>query len=756
MLRFMLLRGASAGALTLGLASAAFAQEALPTIEIGHAAPTRADAPSIVSLTRPAPENNDTYHPETATTALKTNTPIMDTPASVQVVPRAVLNDQKIVTVGDAVNNISGVIAPDVRQTGDPTFWIRGFLTYDYYLDGIRIHTIDTGSRQNLANVDRIEVLKGPASILFGRAEPGGVVNVVTKRPLETPYYAIGQELASYGETRTTLDATGPLTLDKNLLYRFNLAYENTHDFWRFSDGRNFSIAPKLLWKPDQQTEVELSLQYSRAATATAAWSPAFTTLDANPLGAIAFGARPLSFRPVTESLNQPWQRGKQDEIQIGLTFSHDLNENWNLKQRFFAQVVNQFNFNGGSFGWDPVTPFQLDNYAYLLPVFEQHNYYGNIDLTGKVDLAGASHTLLIGADYQRFDSSGFNFITFDGVPNINILAPTYLKILPTAFDPMSRSDFATHLDWWGIYVQDQVELPFGFHLLAGMRHDHAIDYDEIGKKVSSNAQRVTPRFGLLWRPIREVSLYGSYLTNFGAANGDTRRPLPPETAQQWEVGAKAELLSGKLTATLAYYDLAKQHLATPDPDPALAAQGYFKAIGEVRNRGVELDVAGEVTPGLKVIGGYSYIASMIVNDGYCVDPFNNPNGSCVYDGSGNLLSVTGAKGKRLGGVPRHAGSLWATYEFQDATFRGLKLGAGAIARSLASGDNFNDFQIPGYATVALMAGYETKILDKRTTFQINVNNLLDTRYYQQGYASNFSVTTGAPRSFRGSMKVEF
>lgn len=782
------LRGVSAGALTLVLLSvAAEAQEALPTIDIGATQPQQDAAGQLASgsgnaaptgpaAAHPPAEDNTTYRPENSMTATKTNTPIMDTPASIQIVPRAVLNDQKVTEISQAINNVSGVLAADERQTSVESFFIRGFLTSTYYLDGVRMNSSFTNSSQNMANIDRVEVLKGPASILYGRGDPGGIVNLVTKQPLEKPYTAIEQQIGSWSDYRTTLDTTGPLTADNTLLYRLNLAYENNNYFFDNSNSHNIFVAPTFRWNIDPHTYLNVYLMYTNRVTGPTGNIPAFTgpgPTSQDPLYALAFGtgSAPLSFLPRSLNGSQPWSRARNEEFVTGYSFSRDLNQDWNLRHKFQVQL-NQFDFPGAfNSNWNTTTgiPFQLDQYAALEPANRTYGYYTSFELTGKVQTGPLDHTILVGSDYQHFNQAGVEYFAFAGVPTFNALLPIYYPYPFYPFDPGTRFDFAFHESWWGAFLQDQIKLPYNVFLLAGARYDRISFFDDVANNVVSNAQRVTPRFGLLWRPIPELSVYGSYLTNFGPSPFNSKSPVPPESAQQWEVGVKTELFDKRLTATIAYYDLIKQNIATVDPaDPTGQT---FKAIGEARNRGVELDVAGEVVPGLKVIGGYSYIASIITKDAVC-DPtayanfvvnLSNIPGGCVVDafnlntlGNPILLSWNGNKGKRLGGVPRHAGSLFATYEIQSGDLRGLKFGGGVLSRSLAQGDDFNDFHTPGYARVNLLAAYETKIFDTKTTFQLNVNNLLNTRYYYNGFASPFGVVTGTPRNFKGSIKVEF
>ncbi len=221
-------------------------------------------------------------------------------------------------------------------------------------------------------------------------------------------------------------------------------------------------------------------------------------------------------------------------------------------------------------------------------------------------------------------------------------------------------------------------------------------------------------------------------MPNIGAL-GVTGAPLKAETSQQWEAGVKTEFMDGRWTATLSYFDLTKQNVATGHPDPVLAALGFSVQTGEARNKGVELDVAGEVLPGLDVIATYTYTNSEItqMNDG--------------------------TVGNRFPNVPKHAGSLWTTYRFQEPSLTGWKVGAGLVARGEREGNRENDYQMPGYVLVNLMASYTMHVGPTRLTAQLNVDNLLGQEYFPSsaGFGRG-RIDIGTPRFFLGSLKMEF
>ncbi len=211
------------------------------------------------------PHDPAAYSKPNAVTATKTDTPIMQTPVSVQVVPQQVLQDQQVVLIEQALQNVSGVYT--IGNSGlQNVFTIRGFLANEYYLDGVRVNTVSGTPQRDLADIQQIEVLKGPASILYGRLEPGGLINLVTKQPQRTPSYDVQQQIGSFGFYRTTMDVTGPVTPDGALLYRFDGAYENAGSFIDLVHNDRVFVAPRLHWAPTQETQANFYLEYAHSS----------------------------------------------------------------------------------------------------------------------------------------------------------------------------------------------------------------------------------------------------------------------------------------------------------------------------------------------------------------------------------------------------------------------------------------------------------------------------------------------------------
>ena len=663
------------------------------------------------------------YKVPDTTTANKTRTPIMETPMSIQVVPKSVMNDQQAITLEQALSNVSGVF-PQGNGNLTEAYNIRGFYTYDYYRDGMRFQTwrTQTGPRE-VANLERIEVLKGPASILYGRMEPGGMVNLVPKKPQVTPYYSLQQQFGSYNLFRTTLDATGGLNQESSLLYRLNFAYEDKGSFRQFVDNHHFFVAPVLQWQISDRTQITAEMEYK-----TGKWSRDY--------GIPAVGNRPANL-PIKQNLTEPFSGGNFNEILAGFNWSHAFNESWEVKHRFYVSHADQ-DSSGVLLSGVRADNRTVDRFYSSYNPNKNDVYNTSLDLTGHIDTWGIKHTLVMGGDYfnQRNKINEFYNYSF---PSIDILNPVHSG--SPISDPAANGFVNLKEEWFGFYLQDQVKLPYNIHLLAGLRYDNVI-----AESNSTNAQgittfteikqdKVSPRVGLLWQPIKPISFYGNYVENLGPNAYGTAisgQPLKAETGKQWEAGVKTELLDGRFSATLAWFHLTKNNMATPHPNPVLAARGIAVQTGEARSKGIELDIIGELLPGWQVIANYAYTDTEI---------------TLAYDGT---------QGNRLPNIPRHAGNIWSTYAFQNETLRGLKVGGGVTLRSKREGDLQNDFQMPGYAVFNLMTSYAMKIGKTRVTAQLNVNNLFNEEYFPSSGLTRTRITVGTPRVFLGSLRIEY
>jgi len=691
--------------------------------------------PVTVSAARDTGNDPEAYNVTHAATATKTDTPIMETPYSITVVPQQILKDKQVIRLEDALTTVAGVHSTWTNGGQSDVFMMRGFQNMNTYRDGfLQPSALGGGtSKRETANLEQIEVLKGAGSVLYGRSEPGGVINLVTKRPQATPYNSIQQQFGSYGLYRTTADSTGAITPDNKLLYRVNLSYENAGSYRDFVKTDSFFIAPSFTWNISDQTQANLDIEYQHFDN----------TSDS---GVIPMGTRPAPL-PINRQIGDPLNnKNVGDRTYVGVNWSHQFNDQWKLIHRFGAEFLDKRTDFTFFYGQPDAAGNLVNNDAFWNGnrgfnngITHQQNYYNTLNLNGKFNTAMLEHSTLWGFDYFVIDNQGASACcsAYPELANFNIFTPTY----QSAVNP-GASAFTTlpkyNQEWYGLYFQDQIKFPFNVYGNVGVRYDNATSTqnDAINGVTMTTDDHFSPRGGLLWRPINWLSVYGNYSENFGPSNNLFSSPnqqiLPPTLANQWELGAKTEFFNGRLTSSFAYFDLTKTNIAVSDPtNPNLQLSS-----GKQESRGYEFEVAGEILPGWRTAAAYTLLDYAKVALGW--------NGGVGDD-----------TGHRMFNTPRNYGSLWNTYEFQNASLRGLKVGGGVIAASESQGSNDNNFQLPGYATLNLMASYGMKVAGKRVTLQLNANNMLDKTYYT-GTNTGSMIGVGTPRFFMGSVKLEF
>jgi len=709
-------------------------QDEVPVVEV---------RPVVVASTR------ESYTVSNSTTATKTDTSIHETPASIQVVPRQVIEDQKTPRMKDALENVSGV-RPNQSIGSGNRFIIRGFPDLGKtYRNGL-LATSPSGFpfEMDTANIESIEVLKGPASILYGRIEPGGMINVNTKRPLDTPHGALEQQFGSYNFYRTLWDVGGAITDSKSLSVRFAGGYQNSGSFrdFNFIDRKVFN--PSVTWRPTDKTtmtvDVEILKQDFRADS-----------------GIPVIGNRPAPV-PISRSYGDPNTPASfTNKTHIGFNLDHTFNESWKLTNRFLSSFID-----AESIWANPAPAFgnalQADGRTLNRNIFGQTSYVRtyatNLDLVGTFTVAGTQHKLLVGMDYIRAATDyGIygNFTSGNPALAIDLFNPTY-GIAPSLFtaarattDRPGRNVSVFHEQWYGLYLQDQITFGKKLHLLVGGRYDWAEvargtagNFDQASANVDGVTRkdsRFNPRVGLLYDLTPWLAAYGNYVTSFGANNGvsSNNQPFPPQTGKQQEAGFKADLFEHRLNATVAFYHLTRNNLVTPDlasGDPLARI-----VVGEQRSQGVEFDTTGRVTESLSLIGSYAYTDTKVTKDN------------------------SGLQEKRLPGVPLHGGSLWMKYDFAELSgpAKGLSVGFGAYVSGSRHGDIQNTFTLPGYVRLDGFAAYRWMMGPTRAIAQVTVRNLLNHEYYENAdlnsnVAPRNGVYPGAPMTVFGSLRLEY
>lgn len=666
-------------------------------------------------------QEEEGYRVPDASTATRTDTPIRDIPQSIQVIPEQVIEEQQVTQLDEALRNVSGVtFGGDVGGRGDQ-FSIRGFEDAPVLRDGFRRY----GSYQSfpeVANLERIEVLKGPASILYGEIQPGGLINLVSKKPLAEPFYEAEVQVGNWGFVRPRFDISGPLTSDGRLLYRLNALYQTGDSFRGFDqEDRRFFISPVLTWRISDRTDLTLSLEY---------------TDDKGPadFGLPALGDEVVDV-PRDRIANNPDDTITKKYLNVGYNLEHRFSENWTLRNAFrYSSYKYNYNVVALSFGFDEATE-TVENF-WASQEGRDKNYTLQTNLLGKFATAGIEHTLLFGVDLSHNNERIFTIGDFATPIPVNIFNPVYGQITRPEEDTLP--DFGgdeIKTNRLGIYVQDQLSLFDNLKLVLGLRYDTVEQetvnlpglFTQSGEQ-TRNYDSFTPRLGIVYQPVEELSLYASYSRSFNpnsatTVSGDT---LEPEKGEGYEVGVKAELLERRLSATLAYFDITKQNVAVTDPLFPLASI----ATGEQRSQGVELDVTGQIRPGWNIIAAYAYIDAEVTAD---------TNADIV--------------GNRLFNVPKHSASLWTTYEIQRGNWQGLGFGIGFNYVGEREGDLDNSFEVDSYFLTNAAIFYRRN----NWRFSLNLKNLFNVNYIKAAENDRTSDNyPGEPFTVMGSLSVEF
>jgi iron complex outermembrane receptor protein len=673
------------------------------------------DEPDVeIVVTR---ERQRGYRVPNASTGSKTDTPIRDLPFSVQVVPLELLQDRQVQRVNEALRTIAGVTPGQSSQSAFEEYTIRGFSGNfaggNILRNGLRDDSNISGIA--LPNIEQIEVLKGPAGALFGQGSSGGTVNIITKKPLENARYSLEGLIGNFDTYRGSLDFTGPLNDSKTLLYRLTAGADSSGTFIDFFDRRNYAIAPVLTWQIGKATKLTLEGEYTISQQPNDRGLPAKGTVLPNINGNL----------PRNRFIGEPDDRlDKNDRyaLRLGYTLEHQFSPNLKLQNSF---RVTRLRIPQNSLFPTALLDDERTLERGLIVADDQFqdSYASNTNIVGMFKTGSIAHKVLFGGDLSR-DVFGAIQTEFALSP-IDLFNPVYgqsekIPIAEFPNEPFTSSSL-------GIYLQDQIDLLPNLKLLLGGRFDivsQKIDFAD-GSKSFQQDEAFSPRIGLVYQPTDWLSFYASHSRSFSQNVGSTfdSTLFKPERRGQYEVGVKADWLDRKLSTTLAFYQITRSNVLTSDP----ANPNFSIQTGEQRSRGIEFDIAGEILPGWKIAGGYAYTDARITAD------------------------TTFEVGNRLNNAPRHAFSLWTTYEVQTGSLKGLGGGLGLFYVGQREGDLGNTFQIPSYVRTDLSLFY------RRENFRIglNIENLFDVRYFEAS-ESDLRVFYGAPLTVKGTISYSF
>jgi iron complex outermembrane recepter protein len=692
------------------------------------------------------------YSNEVSFAPTKTATPLKDVPQAVSYVTKEVITDRQAYTVNDVVKNISGI--NQFSYYNDYT--IRGFRSQQELVNGLRVIGL-FGPQVLTANLERVEVIKGPASAVFGNSSPGGTVNRVTKKPLFTDRKAISITTGSFNRLRSTLDFTGPLNEDKTLLYRLNLAYENSDSFRDLQEFRSFMVAPSISFLPTDKTRVNFDLVITRFDGKLDRGQPIFGASAGTDLG-----STPISF-----AIGAANDYHETNVAYSTLSLEHEFTDFLSFNMSYM-----RYGFQEDLFEHRTSNQFAVDGSGNQIPTLmgmrisarEREQVTDNLSsyLVADFNTGKLSHKLLAGYDFIQavtptgsagiFTSSNAIYRTVDGrlaaydpenreqylfdengnpipnIPHFNLQDPEYLLGYPSDYT-LGRFEYsASRFYTQGIYIQDQIQLD-RLQVLLGLRQEFYVDVLGYETPEDNEVQqnKLLPRLGLVYGITNQINLYGTYTESFQPQNpaditGENSQNFDPQTGSMIELGAKGGFFNDQLAVTLAAYNIENKNLIIPD-----VTTGQLTQRGAEESMGIELDINGRIGENLSLTANYAYNDAIIAED---------DNEELIGEAKEN--------------APNHAGGFFASYDFTNSFLNGLNINLGS---NFVSERNTFDrsLTLPSYIVWDAGISYKANKVKVALTF----NNLFNETHWVGGY-SYVRLFPGEPRNYLVNVAYTF
>ncbi|MCP3385840.1 TonB-dependent siderophore receptor [Bradyrhizobium sp. CCGUVB4N] len=637
-------------------------------------------------------------------TGTKTDAALVDTPVAISVVTQDQIKAQGVQSVSQAVRYSPGVrsevAGADARFDN---IYIRGFVA-DQYLDSLKLPYFGIFAYPVIEpfNLERVEILHGPASVLYGQSSPGGLVDLVSKRPTLEPYHEMFFSTGSYGRAQGGVDLSGPIDKNKEFLYRVTASGFDVGSQVDHTEYQRFSIAPSLTWRPDNDTTLTVLSTYQRDPKAGF-----YNQLLPNGIGTITpykGSTIPTSFYSGEPSFDKTDRTLGMVGYQLEHSFSNNLKARQNVR---YMDLSTDFAVVSPNSVTDPTN---MTRGAYTT-----QETIRSINVDNQVETrfnAGPfEHTVLAGLDYLHAVDQRLNG-ALSVVPAINALNPVYgVSIGPVPY----TNNVHQSLDQLGVYAQDQIKYDHWIALL-GLRHDLAqsrtdtLTYATGTTAVAPKSDTaVTKRAALLYKFDSGIAPYIQYTESFQPTAGTTfaGSPFAPTTGQQEEVGIKYQP-NAKSLYTIAAYNLIQQNVLTPDTDPTHGV-GQRVQTGEIRSRGIELEAKTEVNRELTVLASYTYLDNIVTRS-----------------------NTATQLGKHPVGMPMNSASAWADYTFHGGALDGFGLSGGVRYVGETPGTTANTFYVPAVTLFDASLHYDFSALGpmfKGYSAQINATNIFDKTY---------------------------
>ncbi|HIC47141.1 MAG TPA: TonB-dependent receptor [Methylophaga aminisulfidivorans] len=723
------------------------------------------------------------YEFDIAGSATGFDTDVNELPRSVQVLPEQLILDQNATHLDDVLQNVAGITRAHGFGGVETQVNIRGFTNNRLFVDG---NPVSNRHNVDVATIDRVEAILGPASVLHGQVSPGGLINIITKKPQTIKSNSLQADFDEHGRRKLTLDSTGPL--NDVLQYRLIVAGEDSESFRETqtvtgdhrADIRGLTIAPSFSYTPDANNTFTLSLLHVDQTL----------PIDRGTVAvADASGELHIANLPEERRLGSQFDERDSTEKQIQFDFDHEFDNGWKnqLKLGYYQKKFDDYQarpLRGLNDSWTLGTgPVDISNLSAIrtsangsavqangllirtadsnLNVTEDDFFISN-SLTGDYRFGDIDNTLYIGANLHKRNirhTDGFAMQNISGslyAPYLDVIDiyssnnPAYTKQSQTS---VSKND-AEYTEY-GLSIQNLAYLTDRLNLLAGLRYDRfeierndKIYYqqgtnllftkldDPLAVNIKGDNHNVSGQVGLLYHLTDAFSVYGSWSESFtpnypdvtaGQISGENS--MAPEEATQYELGIKSSFLDDKVRVTASLYQLTRENVMTFENLQA-------RLNGEEKTKGVELTTTMQFIPGLNILASYTHMDSEIINDN---DDTKTLEGNCPY------------------GIPQNKARVWGSYEFQQGILKSFGLGLGAEYVGARYGDDENSFKIPSYTIVDTAAWYYIPMgKDKQLRLQAGIKNLTDKTYYPANLGSPYRINVGAPRTAYISARLEF
>lgn len=697
-----------AGILTSALlgVSTGYAQSAAPSY--------LPENPQVIDLeTYEINGTQDAYSVTHSIVGTKTYTPLVNVPQSISVITADLINDQSMKSIGDVTRYVPGVGIAQGEGNRDTPVLRGNSTTADFFVNGVRD---DVQYMRDLYNVERVEILKGPNAMIFGRGGSGGVINRVTKMATGSNKREISFQTGGWNEYRGTLDVDQ--AINDSFSLRITGVYEDSESYRDAVTIERYGVNPTATWLINPSTKLTAGYEY-------------FKDERVADRGVPSYQGRPLATAPET-FFGDPSQSPVSAEVHsLFSLFEHTFDNDILLRNHTRYATYDKFYQN--------VFPGAVSQGANGLEVSlsaynnatDRDNLFNQTDLIIPFETGSIKHQVLAGMEIGRQVTDNFRQTgTFTGPKVVSVENPRIT-------DPVIFSQSATDADNHGVaetlafYVQDQVELLPRLQAIAGIRYEiFDIDFrnNRNASTVSVQDNLVSPRAGLIYKPVDPLSIYASYSMSYVPRAGEqlsslslTNSALDPEEFRNYEIGLKWDYRPD-LSFTAAAYRLDRKNVAATDPaDPTQTI-----LVDGQRAKGIELGATGRITTNWSIVGGYAYQDGEIKT----------------------TQSATAVAGNRLAQLPRHTFSLWNRYNINES----WGLGLGLIYRDSIFASVDNAVTLPSFVRFDAALYYR---LNEHFRAQLNVENILDKEYYSSAHSNN-NITPGSPRVFRLTLVATF